>query len=260
VWIVLAVLGLVGPPRARAQEAAPFDLSVLTYNVHGLFRLAAKDTPRNRMPTIGWLANAYDVVLLQEDFEFPDVIRQQMQRAVPHRGNGLGGHPGLVAAKILVFPFTFLIPRFSPPYGSGLTSYVPADMDVPDAAKRHAYDHCAGWFSSHGDCWARKGYLRVRLRAPNGAEVDFYNTHIEAGYNERSRRSRQRNFESLAHGVETHSGGRAVVIAGDFNADYSYPTDREIIGTFRQELGLSDTGAGPELPVWRQRDFLLYRS
>jgi endonuclease/exonuclease/phosphatase family metal-dependent hydrolase len=256
-WTVVAAIGAA---PARAHDTAAYDISVLSYNVHGLFRLAAKDSPRDRMPTIGWLANRYDVVLLQEDFEFPDIIRRQMQRHESQRGNGLAGHPGLLAAKILAFPFTFLIPRFSPPYGSGLTSYLPRGADVEEAVARHAYDHCAGWFGSHGDCWARKGYMMVRLRAPNGAEVDFYNTHIEAGYNSRSRRSRQRNFESLAHGVEKYSNGRAVVIGGDFNVDYSFPSDRDLIGQLRAQLGLSDSGAGPQLGVWRHRDFLLFRS
>jgi hypothetical protein len=40
------------------------------------------------------------------------------------------------------------------------------------------------------------------------------------------------------------------VIAGDFNVDYSYPSDRELIDDLRTKLGLSDSGAGPDLGVW----------
>ena len=38
------------------------EISVLAYNIHGLFPWIAKDDPRDRMPTIGWLAHKYDVV------------------------------------------------------------------------------------------------------------------------------------------------------------------------------------------------------
>jgi hypothetical protein len=243
-----------------APEADPATISFLSYNVHGVFRLAAGDNPKERMPAIGWLASKYDVVLLQEDFEYSDVIAHQMHGVASHRGNGLSTHAGLLLAKILSLPLTLPIPRFSIPYGSGLTTYVPLDMDLREATVRRAYDDCGGWFSSGWDCWARKGYLRVRLRAPNGAEVDVYNTHIEAGSNRRSVRSRTRNFEALAAAIERISGDGAVVVAGDFNADYSRPHDRDAVTEFRKRVGLSDSGAGPELGVWHENDYLLFRS
>jgi endonuclease/exonuclease/phosphatase family metal-dependent hydrolase len=247
------------PPGLEETADDAFELSVLSYNVHGLFGLAAKDSPRDRMPTIGWLANSYDVVLLQEDFEYPDVVAQQMQHAVQYRGNGLAGHPGLLLAKIVSLPVTLLIPRFSPPYGSGLTTFLPRELDLPAAVVRKPYDDCGGWFGSHGDCWARKGVLGVRLRTPGGAEVDVYNTHIEAGQSKRSVRSRRRNFETLTRVIEMHSGNGAVIVGGDFNVDYSRPDDRDFISAFRARLGLRDSGAGPQLAVWRERDFILFR-
>ena len=257
-WVGAAFFALAQSVPAGAAPATI--VSLLSYNVHGLFRLAAGDSPRDRMPTIGWLANKYDVVLLQEDFEYPDVIRSQMSLRAFHRGTGIRRDPALVLARILLLPLTLPIPRFSPPYGSGLTSYVPEAMDVADAVTRKAYDDCAGWFRSHADCWAHKGLLRVRIRTPAGAEVDVYNTHIEAGREGRSLRSRRRNFEVLTQTIEHESEGRAVVVGGDFNVDYSLPHDRDTITTFRKRLGLNDSGAGPELPVWREHDFILFRS
>src|SRR5262249_49358219 len=81
-----------------------------------------------------------------------------------------------------------------------------------------------------------------------------------AGSSGRSPQSRRHDFNVLAEAVETYSNGRAVVVAGDFNVDYSDPADREIIKQFRSRLGLSDSGAGPHLPVWRERDFVLSRN
>ena len=149
----------------------------------GLFGLAAKDSPRDRMPTIGWLANRYDVILLQEDFEYPDVIRDQMQRHEGYRGNGLGWHPVLWTAKLLLLPANLLCGRFSLPYGSGLTTFVPRGSTVPDSVVRKPYRDCAGWFGTKSDCWARKGYLRVRMRAPNGAEAVLHDRAGGSGDN-----------------------------------------------------------------------------
>jgi hypothetical protein len=194
--MVVAVAGVAAPVCALAEEVGRYDIAVLSYNVHGLFRLAAKDNPRNRMPTIGWLANNYDVVLLQEDFEFPDIIRQQMQRAVGRRGNGLAGHPGLLAAKILAFPFTFAIPRFSPPYGSGLTSYLPSGMDVPDAMPSRATPTTTAWVVrlTRGLLGAQGILEQAGCERPQRRRGGLHNTHIEAGYGSRSRHSRRAQF------------------------------------------------------------------
>ena len=79
VVFLIAWLALL-PARADAEADT---VSVLSYNVHGLFRLAAADNPRNRMPTIGWLASRYDVVLLQEDGRRASVVELDMRRSEP---------------------------------------------------------------------------------------------------------------------------------------------------------------------------------
>ena len=73
-------------------------------------------------------------------------------------------------------------------------------------------------------------------------------------------RSRRRNFDTLAQAIERISGDGAVVVAGDFNVQYSKPHDRDAVTEFRKRLGLSDSGAGPELGVWNENDYILVRS
>jgi endonuclease/exonuclease/phosphatase family metal-dependent hydrolase len=234
--------------------------TVLSYNVHGLFPLAAKDDPRDRMPTIGWLANRYDVVLFQEDFEYDRVLAQQMQESTGYRGNGMGLDPRRVAVKLLLFPVAIFLPHFSPPYGAGISTYVDDAFAVDADVTRHPYAACNGWFGANGDCWARKGFLRVRLVGPEGAEIDVYNTHLEAGPSPRSVATRRGQLDELAAGIERLSPGRAVIVAGDFNTAYIRPGDRDMKLAFRERLSLLDSGAGPQLPFWRERDFILYRS
>lgn len=241
------------------EEEPSSSFTLLSYNVHGLFPLAAKDDPRDRMPTIGWLANKYDVILFQEDFEYHGVLGEQLEDSVGARGNGMGWDPRRVLAKLLLSPVAILVPHFSAPYGDGVSTWAERPIAL-GTVTREPYSECNGWFGENGDCWARKGFLHVRLRLPNAAEVDVYNTHLEAGPSESSVAARRSQLEELAAGIERLSMDRAVVVAGDFNVAFIRPGDREMMSIFRERLGLGDSGAGPELPFWRERDFVLYRS
>jgi endonuclease/exonuclease/phosphatase family metal-dependent hydrolase len=245
----------------RAEANVPGHVySVLSYNVHGLFRLVAKDNPAERSTAIGRFASPYDIVLLQEDFEYGDTIAAQMGNSARFRGNGMGWDPRRIAAKALLFPLQLLIPHFSPPYGAGITTFVGADLTATSDVARESYTDCSGWLGGTGDCWANKGFLRVRIRTPEGGEVDVYNTHLEAGASETSVAIRAKQFSQLASRIETWSPGRAIIVSGDFNSDLRGPGDWTNLMNFRDRLGLQDSGAGPELPYWRERDYILYRN
>jgi endonuclease/exonuclease/phosphatase family metal-dependent hydrolase len=90
-------------------------------------------------------------------------------------------------------------------------------------------------------------------------EVDVYNTHLEAGGTQESVETRIAQLDILADAIEARGRDRAVIVAADFNADFKRPGDRRAILDFRTRLGLVDSGAGPELPVWRERDYILFR-
>jgi endonuclease/exonuclease/phosphatase family metal-dependent hydrolase len=152
------------------------------------------------------------------------------------------------------------IPSLSIPYGSGVSTFVDKDLHVPDSAVREAYGSCHGWLKYANDCFSAKGYLRVRIRTPEGAEVDIYNTHLEAGRRKGDMAVRREQLDALAEAIERLSAGRAVIVSGDLNTDYIRPDDRDMIRDFREKTGLLDSGAAPELPRWRERDFILYRS
>jgi hypothetical protein len=258
--VVMAALFLpVTCPAAGEGEFAGSVINVLSYNIHGLFRLAAKDDPRDRMPTIGWLAGNYDVAMFQEDFEYHRIIEDQMEGLVGVRGNGVGWDPRRVGAKILVFPVAIFLPHFSPPYGAGVSIFAREDLSIPDDLDRVPFDFCHGWFGANGDCWALKGFLRVGIRTPDGGEVDVYTTHLEAGPTQDSVDVRHKQLEMMADFIETRSPDRAVIVAGDFNSAFNRLGDRENVMGFRDRLDLKDSGAGPEIPFWRERNYILYR-
>jgi hypothetical protein len=235
------------------------EISVLSYNIHGLFSLVAKDDPRDRMPTIGWLANQYDVAMFQEDFEYHDVLRGQMPGSVGVRGNGMGWDPRRVFAKLLILPVSIFVPHFSPPYGAGISIFVRESLAIADDVDREPFNLCRGWFGATADCWALKGYQRVGIRTPSGAEVDLYNTHLEAGSNEYATQIRGQQLELLALAIEARPKTRAVIVGGDFNIGFKRVSDRDRLMEFGRRLGLQDSGARPELPYWRERDHILHR-
>jgi endonuclease/exonuclease/phosphatase family metal-dependent hydrolase len=256
------MLVTLSPALVSAQVAGDSGdgrIRVLSYNVHGLFRSIAKDQPRDRMPTIAWLANHYDVVLFQEDFEYHDVIRDQMNGSIGVQGNGMGWDLRRVGAKMLLSPVSIFIPHFSPPYGAGISTFLRQDLVIEDDVTRESYGVCHGWFGANGDCWANKGFLRVGFRTPNGAEIDVYNTHLEAGATQESVETRIAQLDVMADAIEARGRERAVIVAADFNSDFKRPGDRAAILDFRNRLGLADSGAGPELPIWRERDYILFR-
>jgi endonuclease/exonuclease/phosphatase family metal-dependent hydrolase len=247
------------PSVARGDVVAGMPLSVLSYNVHGISWLFAKDNPVDRAVAIGWLADRYDVVLLQEDFEYHDRIGDQMPNAVALRGNRMRGDPRLLLSKLVLLPFQILLPRFTLPYGSGLSAFVSAQTGTVVESHRRKYSDCSGWVGRSFDCWATKGILRFRLRMENDAEIDFYNTHLDAGQTSHAIKVRERQIAELVGLIDRESAGRAVVVAGDFNTALSRMENVESMRKFKRETGLLDVGAGPQLPQWPRRDFIFAR-
>jgi len=257
--VAAAVLTIALASGAMADESPAVTLRVLTYNVHGLFRLAAKDKPAKRMPIIGWLSRPYDLILYQEDFEYHETLTAPLDQHRHFRGGGVGGDLRRILAKIVATPFTMWVPHFSPPYGSGVSTAVQQDLAVVESSTAY-YENCHAWFGGRADCWATKGYLRVRLQLPGGGELDVYNTHLDSGADKGSIAARRGQLDELARAIETDSGARAVIVGGDLNLSYLRPRDRDMLRAFRARVGLDDSGAGPENPHWRERDILLYRS
>ena len=247
------------PTDETAGSEIGTEIAVLSYNVHGLFPLIAKDDPRDRMPTIGWLANRYEVAMFQEDFEYHHTIGGQMPGAVGIRGNGMGWDPRLVAVKLLISPISIFLPHFSPPYGAGISIFVRESLLIADDFDRKPFGLCRGWFGSTGDCWASKGYQRVGIRTPGGAEIDLYNTHLEAGASYYATEIRGRQLDMIARAIDAQPKSRAVIIGGDFNTAFNRPGDRDTLIGFRRRLELQDSGSGPELSYSRERDYILHR-
>jgi endonuclease/exonuclease/phosphatase family metal-dependent hydrolase len=212
-------------------------ISVLSYNVHGLPSFAVDDDPAARMPQISQRLNAYDVALLQEDWTWFAALDSAATHPLKERGGGAD----------------------PPLFHSGLSSFARARLVD---ATRESLGACSGWLGGANDCLADKGFLRLRLRLGDGAVVDFWNLHLDAGSGDADRAARAVQLERLAERMRALSDGAAVVVAGDFNLQETNPADRALLGRFAAALALSDTGArsAPDGRFAAKRiDFILYR-
>jgi endonuclease/exonuclease/phosphatase family metal-dependent hydrolase len=214
-------------------------ITVLSYNVHGLPSLIVADDPEARMPEISARLNRYDVALVQESWSHGEALAAQSTHEVKERSGGID--TGLLFQTGLV---TFARPRLR-------------------AVTRGSLGACAGWLDRANDCLADKGFLRVRLALENGAELDFWNLHLDAGQDATDREARDVQLRRLAKRVREVSGDGPLVVAGDFNLDEANPADRALLARFAGELSLADSGARAAAVgafAHKQIDFILYRS
>lgn len=228
--------GRLDPTETPRQEIS---VSFLTYNTHGLPAWIARDDPAARFPRLLEKAERFDVVLLQEDFAHQELVDEEHRHAALVRGNG---------------------PRLRWPGfgGSGLTLLT--HLEIVEDAVRTPYESCHGWLGAASDCLGNKGFLMQRLALPNGAAMDVWNTHLEAGGGEPDHAIRREQLELLAHAIESHSDGRAIVVGGDFNFDWNDERDRGILEAWLTRLGLALAAMTPA-GTWGSRlDYLFFRA
>jgi endonuclease/exonuclease/phosphatase family metal-dependent hydrolase len=229
----LAAFGGTGPLRADPARAPAVELRIVTYNTHGLPAWIARDDPEGRFPAIGRLLSAYDLAVVQEDFFHHPLLLGAITLPLRARGNE----------------------------GSGLTTLARLPVESWLETQSEAFGVCSGWVFGANDCLADKGFLRTRVALPNGARVDFVNTHLDAGRDDADRDARRAQLDVLAEHLRRSSAGLPLVVGGDLNLHHDDPRDRALLGRFAAALGLADSEAGPAPgSAWERLDYLLYRS
>ncbi|MCA9649077.1 MAG: endonuclease/exonuclease/phosphatase family protein [Myxococcales bacterium] len=195
----------------------PGEFDLLTYNVAGLPQGISSSNPEQNIPQISPLLDAFDLVLVQEDFWY---------------------HEQLSAEVTL-------------PYASMPWSEMPTLEDIGDGLNRfgiHPFvDHeRVAWYDCHGtvdcasDCLATKGWSFARTTLAEGVEVDVYNLHMEAGGCPEDIEIRTNAAQDLVDAIAERSSGRAVIVGGDFNLSAEDPEDVEPLGIILEGAGLSD--------------------
>jgi endonuclease/exonuclease/phosphatase family metal-dependent hydrolase len=202
----LALTALPGTAAAQ-QTAQSGDLSVLSYNIAGLPLGIGDGDPETNTPIIGSRLGAYDIVHVQEDFNYHAALYAADDH--PHRTATSGGVP----------------------FGDGLNTL--SDMPFEDF-ERVKWNDCA---SGSGDCITPKVFTFMRARLAEGAWVDLYNLHTDAGSEAADIAAREKNLAQVSAFMRTHSAGNAVIVYGDTNTRY---TRGDGIAEFAAVNGLTD--------------------
>lgn len=194
-WAGVA-LWLSGASAAHAEPdrvAKQGQISVVTYNVAGLPEGLSNVRPTQTLPLVGGLLNKFDVALVQEDFAYPELLRQKLR--FPYQS------APFVRGQQLHF-------------GDGLSLF--SKLPLGDV-KRDGWTTCHGVYDSYSDCLTPKGFAHTRLELAPSVPVDIYDAHFDAGPGPGDRKARAQQLEQLLQAIEQRSAGRALVLGGDFN-------------------------------------------
>lgn len=192
---LISFIALMG---ACSTSIAANNFSLLTYNVAGLPSGLSSGTPAENTTKISPLLNDFDIVNVQEDFNYHAALYSLNNH--PYRSPTSGG-AGIGDGMNLMSRFTF------------------SDFE------RTKWKNCYGLLDSGSDCATPKGFYFSRHRLNDGVVLDVYNLHTDADTDNNSNAARAKNLQQILAYINWASVGHAVIVAGDTNARYTRPTD-----------------------------------
>ncbi|MGW1721989.1 jacalin-like lectin [Streptomyces sp. NPDC002306] len=202
--LALAGPAAAGPTPAAAATGGTFD--VLTYNVAGLPEGLSSGHPATNTPLISPRLAGYDIVNVQEDFNY---------HAALYAGDG---HAYRTATS----------------GGAGIGDGLNTLSDQPfEDFERVRWNDCTGT-----NCLTPKGFTLARVRLAEGVFLDLYNVHTNADSTDDALAARRANVEQLSDFIQANSAGNAVIVMGDTNTRYTRTGDN--IRTLADENGLTD--------------------
>jgi hypothetical protein len=194
--------------------------TVLSYNVAGLPQALSSAPNRDVFtPIIGQKVSFYDIVNVQEDFNYHAALYANDTH--PYRTATSGG------AAI----------------GSGLNTM--SNFPFTDDIDRVKWSNCNGT-----DCLTPKGFTCLRIRLAEGVYLDIYNLHTNAGDASADLAARRANVDQLVAYINANSNGNAVLIFGDTNCRYT--RDGDNIRNILTNIGANDIAGKGAYDSWVQ--------
>ncbi|POM59278.1 hypothetical protein PHPALM_32020 [Phytophthora palmivora] len=172
--------------------------SVLCYNVAGLPAILSSGNPEVYSVEMGKRISKWDIVNVQEDFNYHAYLYEKNTQK--YRTATSGGVP----------------------FGSGLNTL----SNLPFSTlglERTKWSECSNDESS--DCMTPKGFTLQPIHLADGAIVDVYNLHADAGVSAADQKARASNLKQLGDYISENSAGNAVIVMGDTNTRYTRKLD-----------------------------------
>ena len=175
-----------------------------------LTELLSSGNPATNTPLISARLGPYNIINVQEDFNYHAALYASDKHAYRTPTSGGAG------------------------IGSGLNTL----SDFPYIEfERIKWNNCN---MNGGDCITPKGFTFLRARIAEGAWVDVYNLHTDAGSESGDIEARKKNFAQLAEYIQKWSPGMPVIVMGDGNARYTRPGDGETLRSFVSQTSTED--------------------
>src|SRR3989344_6493798 len=212
------------------------EISVLTYNVHGLPEIISCSDPKENIPQISPKLNFYDIALIQEDFFYHPLLSSEVE--LPYRT-----------------PEEYYAQRGEETINpSGLTLF--SIFPIENYFLERWYT-CNGTYDQSSDCFAPKGFSAAYTEVMPGVWVDVYNCHMDAGGSEGDIAARDKQIEQLAESINNRSPYRAVIVACDTNMEEEDELQLERLLSLTD---LKDSCRELDCPQPHNIDRILYRS
>jgi endonuclease/exonuclease/phosphatase family metal-dependent hydrolase len=173
--------------------------STLTYNVAGLLEPFSSANPSANTPIISCMVRDYDIVAVQEDFNYHAALYDSCDDH-PYRSSTSGGM-GVGSGLNMLSRFSY------------------TDFDRTTWRDR-----------SGSDAWTPKGFTISRLRMGEGVYLDVYNLHAQSEVDATALANSRSNMKQLLSFIESESAGNAVIVMGDTNTRYT--REGQTIGDF----------------------------
>ena len=194
--LLTAVLTLGGVLSLSASAEAQPSLTVLCVNAAGLPIPMVFSGQHITVPQVqvqfGKILNASgaQIVCVQEDFQFHDLLAKQMTD-YPYKTYTSGGIP----------------------VGDGLNVF--SKYPIYNV-ERVAWTEFYGILKHDNDALTPKGFLKCTIDA-DGVLIDLYDIHTDASKTVEDQLAKRAQFEQLKAYIDVHSADRPVLVTGDFN-------------------------------------------
>lgn len=241
------------PAKAVKREGnGKYTFTVATYNIAGLPRAYGNGLGYHNTPEIGDAINRFDLVGVQEDFSYHDVLLERVRFPFYTKWSGDVPIANLVDGDIKNFFKTS-----SKKIGDGLNLFSRFPIK---STKRIAWDKTYGLFNDGADEMIPKGFSHSIVEFAPTVYVHVLNLHADAGMDQGSNDARGDNMKQLGRYIKQNCGNDAVIVMGDTNAYHHRPSDdikRQVLdpnGLTDPWIELVRNGDHPALdPNWRDR-------